>query len=287
VDGPPRLPLRPARAGRPGRAALAALAAALAAGCAPRVPPPDLSLEPAALLAQVRAAQASPRSVRGEARLSVKSASASGSAAELVAAERPDRLRLATLDFFGNPVAVLTARDGAFGLWDAKERVYYRGEATAENLARLLPLPIPAADLAVLLCGAAPIPDDARALRAEAGRGFVTLELEAGGALLRVRVGPGARVERFEREGPGGYAVRFERFGAAAGAASFPWAAALSSHDKTVSLDLSWEEVEVDVALDPGTFRLDPPRGARVVEAGNGAPPPPFEGLAPAPPRAP
>lgn len=268
------------------RAALAAaaLAAALAGGCAPRVPPPDLSLDAAELLAQVRAAQASPRSVRGEARLRVKSSAASGSATELVAAERPDRLRLATLDFFGNPVAVLTAAEGRFGLWDARERTFHRGEATPENLARLLPLPLAAEDLVSLLCGVAPIPADARPVRAEPGRGFVALEVEAGGHALRLRVGAGARVERFERDGPGGYVVRFRGFAAVDGAASFPHEAALSSASPEVSLDLTWREVEAGAALDPGIFRLDPPPGARVVEAGNGGPPSPFEGLTPSTP---
>jgi hypothetical protein len=266
-----------------GRARLPALAlaAALAAGCAPRVPPPDLSLDPAELLEQVRAAQAGPRSVRGEARLKVKSAAASGTVLELVAAERPDRLRLATLDFFGNPAAVLTAAGGRFGLWDARERVYYQGEASAENLARLLPVPIPAQDLVALLCGTAPVPRDARPLRAEPGRGFVTLELEAGDHTLLLRVGPGARVERYERPGPGGYAVRFEGFGEVEGAPGFPGQAALSSTEPKVALDLAWRDVQLDAALEPGTFRLDPPARARVVDVGNGAPPPPFEGLAP------
>jgi hypothetical protein len=268
----------------PGGAAAPLLAALalLGTGCPPRVPPPDLSLDPGELLAQVRAAQARPRSVRGEARLQVKSREASGSAGQLVLAERPDRLRLATLDFFGNPVAVLTAAGGTFGLWDAKERVYYRGEATAENLARLLPVPpIPPGELVPLLCGRAPLPEDARAIRAEPGRGHVTLELEATGGPLVLRVGPGARVERFERRGPRGYAVRFGGFGDVEGAPGFPATAELSSEAPEVSVVLTWRELEQDVAVDPRHLRVEPPAGARVVEVGNGALPPPFEGVSP------
>jgi len=263
---------------------LALLAALAACACAPRVPPPDLSLEPEPLLAQVRAAQAAVRSVRGEARLSVKSEAGSGRAPELVAAERPGRLRIETLDFFGNPVSVLATLDGRFALWDGREKVFYRGEATPENLARLVPLPLAAEDLVAILCGTAPIPAGARAVSAEPGRGYVTLVLELEGGRRQVlRVGAGAVVERSDLQGPGGYRLRFEQLGTQGDAARFPSRVALASDAPAVSLELTWREVEVNAVQDPAFFRIDPPRGARVVELGNAPPPAPFDRGAPGP----
>jgi hypothetical protein len=267
-----RAPLLPSGLG-------AAIAALALAACAPRVPPPDLSLDPEPLLGQVRAAQAAVRSVRGEARLSVKSETGSGAVTELVAAERPARLRIETLDFFGNPVAVLAASDGRLALWDGRERTFYRGEATPENLGRLVPLPLAAEELVAILGGTAPVPDDARAISAEPGRGFVTLVLALSDGRRQVlRVGAGAVVERSDLEGPGGYRLRFEEHEWKEGVGRFPSKVKLASDAPRVSLELAWREVEVNAAPQPPAFfRLDPPRGARVVELGNAPPPAPFD----------
>ena len=67
----------------PGRWAAALLAAV---ACA-RVPPADLSRDPAALLAQVRSAQARVQRVQGSARVRIASPDLSGTVAEFAAAE--------------------------------------------------------------------------------------------------------------------------------------------------------------------------------------------------------
>jgi hypothetical protein len=51
----------------------AVLAVVLACACVPRAPPPDLSLDPARLAEQVRAAQAKVARVQGQARVHVAS----------------------------------------------------------------------------------------------------------------------------------------------------------------------------------------------------------------------
>jgi hypothetical protein len=265
-------------------ARLASLAALAASACAPRVPPPDLSVEPEPLLAQVRAAQAKVRSVRGEARLSVESDAASGAAAQLVAAELPASLRIETLDFFGNPIAVLATSGGRFALWNGREKVFYRGPATPENLALLVPLPLAAEELVAILCGTAPVPAGARAVSATPGRGFVTLELALEDGRRQVlRVGAGALVERSEVQGAGGYRLRFEQRGLEESAPRFPAKVTLASDTPRVSLELTWREAEANVSHDPAFFRIEPPRGARVVELGNEPPPSPFDVGATAP----
>lgn len=250
--------------------ATVALAALLATGaCVRRAPPPDLSADPAALLAQVEATQAKVLSVRGEARVRVDSPSGSGTVTMFVAAARPDRLRLDTLDFFGNPAGVLVADGGRFSLLDLREGVFLRGVATPENLARLLPLALPADELVLLLCGAVPI-GPGRAVSVEAGDGVALLTVEADGTRQRLDVGPGAAVHASTIAGGEGRAgvahrVSFGRFEERAGR-PFPGEVRLEGTDAKVKVRLSWKEIEPNAVLPEGGFTLAPPPGVRIVE---------------------
>lgn len=262
-----------------GRLRLALAAAAALLGC--RVPPPDLSRDPAELLAAVRAAQGRVARVQGSAKVHVDSPGSSGWVDEFLAAEKPDRVRLETHDFFGNVAAVLVADGGRFALYDARQRVYYRGDATPENVSRLLPLALPPADLAALLCGSAPLAEgEPREVEAKGSR--LLLRLRGASAEQELAVGEEAAVE----------AARVRRPSAAAGASydlelddfrrrggvRFPTTARLAAPAAGVRLELRWkEDLEVNGPADPALFRLEPPRGARVVELAPGAPAPPLE----------
>jgi outer membrane lipoprotein-sorting protein len=249
---------------------LAAALAALAACAPPHAPPPDLSLDPAELLAQVKGEQAKVRSVRGEARVRVEGEKLKGAVRELVAAGKPDRLRVDTLDFFGNPVAKLATSGGRFTLYDARARVVYRGAATPRNLSRLVPLPLPADVLVTILCGSAPL-IDGRPAAAEPGKGVVVLELAGDGRKQRLEIGEHAAVERSDLDGRGGYALRFEHFRSRPGG-RLPNDLVLHSADPSVKLELHWTDVEVNADLEESMFRIDPPRGARVVDLDAGGP---------------
>jgi hypothetical protein len=259
-------------------ALVAALLAALACR-PPRTPPPDLSLDPAALHDQVIRAQGKVRSVSGDAKVAVDGPGGAGTVSQFVAAELPDRLHLEVLDFFGNVAMVLAAGDGRFALYDAREKVFYRGEATPANLSRLLPLPMAAEDLVAILCGRPPRLDGVPTA-ATAGPGYVTLELTRGRESESLRVGAGGVVERATRrlEGPGSYEVRFDAY-QQRGGVPYPREIALRASDPKVKVDLRWKQVELNGEVAPALFRLDPPRGARVVELRGdapGSPPSPF-----------
>ncbi|HSM92888.1 MAG TPA: DUF4292 domain-containing protein [Anaeromyxobacteraceae bacterium] len=247
------------------------LSLAAAAGCVRRAPPPDLSADPAALLAEVERAQARVERVRGEARVKVASPDGGGTVTQYVAAARPDRLRLDALDFFGNPAAALVTDAGRFALLDLRKGVYYRGAATPENLARLLPFAIPAEELVALLCGAAPIAPG-RPTAVEPGDGVLRLTVEAEDRVQRLDVGAGAAVHASTlsaRPGlpppPERYDVTFDRFRERAGR-SFPGHVRLEAPASGVTVDLTWKEIEVNAVVPEGTFTLDPPPGARIVD---------------------
>jgi hypothetical protein len=231
------------------------------------------------LLAQVERARSGIRRVQGEARVRVESEEFSGTVRHFLAAEKPDRLHLEALDFFGSPAVVLVAEGGRLGLYDARARVFYRGAATAENLSRIVPVALAPHDLVTILCGSAPLVEGTPA-SAEPGRGRVHLSLEAEVAVQSLEVGPGAAIASSRVRGREGGPVAGApdlAFGAfrTEGGAPFPREVRLSSGDPAVEVKLEWRDVEVNGETDDALFRLDPPRGARVVELGEGGVVPP------------
>jgi hypothetical protein len=253
---------------------LTGCAALLASGCHPRVPPPDLSVDPARLLAQILEAQAPLQRVQGEARLRIESSQGTGSIRQFAAAERPDRVHLEELDFFGNPAAVLVTSGGRFWLYDARRKILYRGAATPANLSRLVPVAVSAEDLVSILLGTAPIAPGAEPVSAVQDHARLRLRLVRADVTEELWVGAQAIVEKAERKvaggaGPGSYEVEFlahrER-----GGAWFPGRVALRSAPAHVDVELSWTDVEVNAALDAHLFEPLAPKGARIVEVGEG-----------------
>jgi len=263
------------------RAIGTALLAAIA--CGPHVPPPDLSVDPVALLAQVQAAQEKVQRVSGRARVHIKSPRLSGSVEEFVAAEKPDRIRLETFDFFGNVAAVLVADHDRFTFYDAREKVFYRGAPTPANVSRLLPLVLPASELATIVCGSAPLLEG-RAVSVTSREDQLLLTLAAGGTGQRLAVGEKASVEesllRHTEPAPDGAAVetspaydlRFDRF-REVNRIRFPGQLELVAPAASVEVELRWKsELEVNGPSQPELFHMDPPRHARIVDlAGDAA----------------
>jgi hypothetical protein len=247
---------------------LAAAAALLAAGCHPRTPPADLSSDTGQLIEQVRAAQAPLLRVQGQTWIRLEQPK-QVSFTVYAAAERPDRLHLEVLDFFGNPAAVLVAAGGRFELYDARKRVVYRGAATPANLSRLVPVPVSAGELASILLGTVPLPEGAPASVAP-DDGWLRLTFAREDATEAYWIGAHAAVDKAERavaggSAPGSWQVQFSER-SERGGAWFPSALSLRSDPARVRLQLTWTEAEVNGELDPGLFELPVPKGARVVE---------------------
>lgn len=258
------------------RTAATLVAALAAAACTPRRPPADLSLDPGALLAQVEAAGAAVTRVQGEARLRVDAPGARGVVmTAFVAAERPARLHVEALDFFGNPAATLVTADGRLAIYDSRARVFYEGAATAANVARLVPLPLSPERLVAILCGTPLLAGEP--VSAEAGRGFVSLELRDGPRTASLRVGPGAALVRGSFRGaapavPDHDVVYSEH--TELGGGRFPANVVISARDPAVRLEVGWKDPEVGRPLDPALFRMKAPAGARVVDLDVVAEPP-------------
>ena len=256
---------------------VAALAALAAAACG-RAPPPDLSRNPAALLAEVREAQGRVTSCSGPARVTVSAPGLGGSLDAWLAAALPGKVRIEVFDFFGNPAAVLVAGGDRFALYDPRAGVVYRGDDTRENLARLLPVPLGARELARVVCGSAPILDGS-AVSVEPGDGVLLLEIAGADGREVLAVGDGATVRSAAYlPGPRGgvaWKVAFSVF-RHAGGALVPTEVELRGGGSEVGL--RWkDDREVNGVADDALFRLETPRGARVAELAPGAAPPRVE----------
>ncbi len=269
--------------------ALISLLAAVAA--CHRVPPADLSRDPTALLEQVQAAQARARRVRGSARVHISSPQLSGTITEFIAAEKPDRLRLETVDFFGNPAAVLVSAGGRFEFLDTRANVLYRGEASPENVSRLLPVVLPVEELVTILCGSAPILPG-KPLEVAVDGGLVLLTIGRGDLGQRVAVGEHAsiewsRIRRIERTPTGtrevapAYDLSFGLF-RERGGVRFPTEFELDAPAGHARVELAWQrDLEVNGPIDPALFHVEA-RGARVVDLPPGATLPPSDEPPPA-----
>ncbi len=270
------------------RAAAAIAIACAAAGCAPRAPPPELAASPADLLSRLRESQARVQRVRGRARVHVDSPTLKGTVTEFLAADKPDRVRLETYDFFGNLAAALVADGKRFAFYDAREKAYYRGEPTPENVSRLLPVVIPADELATILCGSAPVLAG-RALAVQPQGDRVLLVVGEGAVGQRLTIGPGlvveaSRIREIVSE-PGGkarqvapaYDLDFGLFRHRGGTA-FPGEVRLDAPSARVQISLRWrDDLEVNPAEDAALFVLEPPPGARVIDLEPGSPVPPLQ----------
>ena len=96
----------------------------------------------------------------------------------MVAAVRPDRLRLQAFDVVGRPVLTMTTDGERIDYLDYSEKKFYSGPATPDNFERLLPLGLKVSETITLLSGGQPLSayEEAR-LEAETALGRETWRL--------------------------------------------------------------------------------------------------------------
>ena len=226
-------------------------------------------LDPVDLAARIERAHAVPESLSAEGKAFVDAPRNGGRYPFQISIRRPAALRIAALDPLGNPAAVLVADDaGRFALLDGRANVYYRGPATAENLARLIPAPLRPEELvALLLGGPPPLPGGAPASAYGSGDGSVLVLEAPGGISQEICAGADLRIERVRR-------LRGK---------DLWWSATLQDHDdkggaqmpSLIHFSIPGENTEVELTLRDrlvgkpppfGAFQLGAPPGVRVVE---------------------
>jgi hypothetical protein len=244
------------------------LSAALLA-CPRRVAPPPVPVlhDAGELLKSVGFAEAQVFSIKGDARLKIDAPKAKGTVGLYVAVEQPARLHLETLNFFGQPQAILTSDGKVFGLLQNSEGKFYRGPATPQNVSRFLPVILPAEELAAILLGSAPrIPGDPVSLGVTPDQRAYLLGLSHGNVAQKLWIDPTShRVLKSEVRGIDAYDLLFEDFAELTGL-MLPKKVVLSAPAASTLLELNYKDVVINQTLSANLFKGDPPRDMPVID---------------------
>lgn len=101
----------------------------------------------------------------------------------------PQNLRVEIVSPFGSPLSVLTVNETDFALHDIREGRYFAGPAEPCNIARLIRIPLPVADVIRILVGSAPIIEGTSQVTWDP-KGFYRVVISDGRRIERLDIGP-------------------------------------------------------------------------------------------------
>jgi hypothetical protein len=157
---------------------LASALLALATACV-GIPRPTYPLRDAGQALERREASlAGVQAIRAEARVDQRAKQGRIRGTVLMFIEASGRVRFDVMTQFG-PVAILTSDGARFAYADLRENRYLTGETCPRNIARLLGVPLSAADTARFLLGGTPLVNAARRELKQRDDGSYTLTLRA------------------------------------------------------------------------------------------------------------
>jgi hypothetical protein len=130
----------------------------LLAGCAGAACPRDTFSTAPLLLRSFVSMRSPAHALRAEARVDRRDETGRIRGTVLMLVRRPDSVRFDAMTQFG-PAAVLTSDGTEFALTDLRENRYFVGPSCAENIERLLGLPLDGPDVARFLFGETPLLD--------------------------------------------------------------------------------------------------------------------------------
>lgn len=136
--------------------ALIAVITTLLGGCGAASCPREGFTSAPSLLRSFVSMRSPARSMRAEARVDRRDETGRIRGTVLMMLARPDRVRFDAMTQFG-PAAVLTSDGEEFALVDLRENRFFVGPSCAENIERLLGLPLAGADVARFLFGETPL----------------------------------------------------------------------------------------------------------------------------------
>lgn len=220
--------------------------------------------------------------IQAEAKVKIRSPEQSGTVDAFLTAVLPETLRLGVLDFFGRPVADVLALPDHFQVHDVSRQTVYLGEPTAENLGRILYVPVSPRDAVHLVLGSVPRNPEAKAsmvLDRESSAYRLTLISQDGvGEVQTIWVDTETlRVIRAELRSPGGgYNVSFGDFQRVQNV-DIPFESDFSAVDAQgrelpVGMTVIKRDVTLNGRIPRRVFEPILPSGARVIDLGEGAP---------------
>lgn len=178
----------------------------------------------------------------------------------------PQKLRVELVSPFGSPLSVLTVNETAFSLHDVREAKFQTGPADPCNIARLIQIPLPAADVIRILIGRAPIIEGKSEVRWDSA-GFYLVTISDGVRTERLEIGPDKNhlpLRRAVLEDKEGliFDISYSRHQDAAGI-RMPYEIRVKMPREKVDLQLRYdpEGVELNVALPEDAWTQAPPSG--------------------------
>jgi hypothetical protein len=204
-------------------------------------------------------------SMQGMARVKVKSSGRSVSGSQVVLVAQPARVRAETLSPFGTPLLLLATDGTDLGVLLPTENVYYRGAASAENLARFTRMPLRPEDLVKVLLYKTPILDfsDMEVYGLAAGGWQISLSAGERHQELLFNLSRQLVVARYYQGDALQLQVTYDRF--TEDTAGFPqkFVVELPLLETVASLDFN--ELAINRVFLDGIFRLKQPNGAQVI----------------------
>ncbi len=143
---------------------LAILAVLFLAGCGGAHPRPENAIEdPQVVLKALRERAEAMSSLSGQLALEVWQKGERVRLRQLVLVQRPDKIRVDTLSPFDQPLSMMASDGASVSIYSLEKKRFWRGPATPDNLARLVPLRLEGDELAAVLRGSVPVLEGAEA----------------------------------------------------------------------------------------------------------------------------
>lgn len=257
---------------------VASLALLLAGCCHRRIDPPaELIEDPVELLNRVEARLAELQSARLRAVSEYYGGDLRGANfRQAVLVRQPEDIHVQILSPFGQSLQTMVSNGERLSLYDLEAEVYYSGAPTPENLARLLPFYMTAADIVRVFLGAPPLDlladdpaDDTLEWDGEVGAYRLRAPLARGGGHLEIWI----RHEDWimvgaKQFGPDGELVFELRTGdlETFGDWRLPTRLRFLMQDpEEVDMSIELESAELNPALPDALFVLEPPRGVEQI----------------------
>jgi hypothetical protein len=234
------------------------------------------------LLQAVRARQAAVRGINVETRATswLGGERVRGTVQMLV--ERSGRLRFEAEVSLQGTVAALTVDGGQFAFIDHQKHLFRKGPACPGNVAALIRIPLAPAEVAAILLGDIPLPEDSKAASVEwdSGRGadVLTVDGQMGTKLWLGLRRPNAQFPAWDvvfvegLDARGRWRVSYEDFERVSGVA-LPRLVRFAEPGKDFDdgVEIKIRERALNPTFPDGAFTLEPPSGYRVELAACGA----------------
>jgi len=250
-----------------------ALMTALAPACTEpslRLPPPPLASTTrpdAAVLTRILAERHnSVGSLRSMGRLTLSTPEGVRKTRVWVLVARPDRLRAEVLSLLG-AAYVFTSRDGAMAAYIRRPATVYRGAASAANLDRYLNMPLPVTRVVNLLLGTPPLPPAEAGPSASTDGNRAELAWKSDGETEIIGFSGEGNPTRYEiRDAAGRLLLRadFLKY-RKVGNLRFPSVVRLDSPPSRETIEIRWQEPELNPTLADSLFTLRTPEGSKEV----------------------